>query len=101
MKNTCTKFLAAVILAGICLFAATPAAARPRHHGPGPRFGGPVYYGGPRHHHHHHHHGGPSRGWYNGALVVGATLGVLDILTRPTTTTTTTYVQPQPQVVYQ
>ena len=92
--NLFSKLLAAAVIAGVCLFTATSAEARP---GYGPRYG----YGPRPHHHHPHHHYGPSRGWYNGALIVDATLGVLDILTRPLTTTTTTYVQPQPQVIYQ
>ncbi|MGN0891806.1 MAG: hypothetical protein ACI4Q0_00790 [Oligosphaeraceae bacterium] len=71
----------------------------------------PVHYG-PRHYDHgprRHHDHGPSRGWWNGALVVGATLGLLDIATRAATETTTvertTVIQPvpvqsQPMVIY-
>ena len=68
----------------------------------------------PRHVYHHpcrpaprhtYHGCGPSRGWYNAALVVDATLGVLDIATRTYAATqpqTVVYEQPQPQtVVYQ
>ena len=67
--------------------------AGPRgHHGPGhfgPHRPAPVVVN----HHHHGGHGGPSRGWWNGALVVGATLGVLDIATRA--------LAPEPTVVVQ
>lgn len=61
---------------------------------PGP--GGPG--GGRR------HHDGPSRGWWNGALVVGATLGVLDIATRalaepPPPPVVTTPAMTQPTVI--
>ena len=53
-----------------------------------------------------HHDRGPSRGWYNSALVIDATLGVLDIATRAyesrnyrrANTCTTTIVTP-PSVV--
>ena len=67
--------------------------AGPRgHHGPGhfgPHRPAPVVVT----RHHHGGHGGPSRGWWNGALVVGATLGVLDIATRA--------LAPEPTVVVQ
>ncbi|MGN0867521.1 MAG: hypothetical protein ACI4SG_07615 [Oligosphaeraceae bacterium] len=61
-----------------------------------------------RGHSDHHHDHGPSRGWWNGALVVGATLGLLDIATRGVTETRTvehtTVIQPapvqQPTVIY-
>lgn len=104
-----------ILLATICLFAfcALPTYARGHHGGPGPgpRFGGghhhyvapaPRYHGGG---HHHHHHYGPSRGWYNGALIVGATLAGLelisDIVAPPTTVVRETVYTPSQPVVYQ
>ena len=123
--RTLTVFLVAVLFCGSLV-------ASPRHGRPGPgrppvhrNYGRPapppVHYGrpapppvhyGPRHYDHgprRHHDHGPSRGWWNGALVVGATLGLLDIATRAATETTTvertTVIQPvpvqsQPMVIY-
>ena len=123
--RTLTVFLVAVLFCGSLV-------ASPRHGRPGPgrppvhrNYGRPapppVHYGrpapppvhyGPRHYDHgprRHHDHGPSRGWWNGALVVGATLGLLDIATRAATETTTvertTVIQPvpvqsQPTVIY-
>ncbi len=76
-----------------------PAYSRPAPPPPPPPRGG---------HHDRHHDHGPSRGWWNGALVVGATLGLLDIATRGVTETRTvehtTVIQPapvqQPTVIY-
>ena len=113
--RTLTVFLVAVLFCGSLV-------ASPRHGRPGPgrppvhrNYGRPapppVHYG-PRHYDHgprRHHDHGPSRGWWNGALVVGATLGLLDIATRAATETTTvertTVIQPvpvqsQPTVIY-
>lgn len=58
-----TRLFAIVVVLALTV---TPAMARGRGHHRGS----------------HHRSSGPSRGWYNGALVVGATLGVLDIMSR-------------------
>ncbi|MBQ4479904.1 MAG: hypothetical protein II943_04615 [Victivallales bacterium] len=107
-----------VLLATICIFAfcATPIFARGHrgHGGPGPRPGfhgghrgyvpAPHYYHGGGHHH-HHHHSGPSRGWYNSALIIDATLEgialINDIVNPPTTTVVQETVYAQPPVVTQ
>lgn len=77
--------------------------ARPHDRGPGgphpPRH--EVFDRGPR----HHHDRGPSRGRQNAELIIGTTLGVLDIATRAVTTPKTVVVQQpvytqQPSVVY-
>ena len=108
MKNTnLTKRIALFVLALCCLATALPAAAA-HHHGPAPRHHGPAprHFAAPAPRHHHHHHGGPSRGWYNTALILGTAIDVLDIATRPYVytqpETTVVYQQPAPQtVIYQ
>ncbi len=109
MKNTnLIKRIALFALALCCLATALPADAAP-HHRPGPP---PARHHrvvpAPRHHvapapRHHHHHHGPSRGWYNTALILGTAVDVLDIATRAyQPETTVVYQQPAPQtVVYQ
>ena len=112
------KTFCLVLAFTIALASFTMAYSRPHYHGGG--FGGPgpkrshvVHYSHPSRHSyyygHHHHYHGPSRGWYNGALVVGATLAGLEILAdfaKPAETVIVekpTYVQPpvQPVVVQQ
>lgn len=74
--------------------------ARPHDRGPGGPPPPRIVDKGPR----HHHDRGPSRGRQNAELIIGTTLGVLDIATRAVTTPKTVVVeQPiftQPSVVY-
>lgn len=100
MKKTSAFILCIAVL----LASSFAAYARPHHsfhHHPAPA----VHYSHP---HHHHHYRGPSRGWYNGALIVGATLAGLELVSEiarpPQTTVVEKTVQvpvvQQPQVVY-
>ena len=101
MKKTSAFILCIVVL----LASSFAAYARPHHgfhHHPAPV----VHYSHPHYHYHSH---GPSRGWYNGALVVGATLAGLELVSEIVSPQQTTVVEKtvqvpvvqQPQVVIQ
>lgn len=112
------KFTAVIAVFLAVFFLGGDLLARPRHgHRPPPPPPRHHYNNGyyhrpappPRYHDNYryrHHDRGPSRGWYNSALVIDATLGVLDIATRAyesrnyrrANTCTTTIVTP-PSVV--